>query len=122
MKLTTNYRPMNGRAFLLALVIGAYAAAPLPAQSIQPAGWNADLKLAEASDKNPDPKIVEIDLQARVESLEIVPGVHTKVWTYNGGSARSADSSSARRSPDRALFQSASTADDRSLARRAGAD
>ncbi len=55
------------------------------AERLQPAGWDANLKLAEAADRNPDPKIVEIDLEARVSSLEIVPGVRTNVWTYNGG-------------------------------------
>ena len=78
-------RSMNARALLLAAVIGVCTATTLSAQSLQPAGWNADLKLAEAADRNPDPKVVEIDLQARVASLEIVPGVRTKAWTYNGG-------------------------------------
>ena len=73
------------RVFLFAVAIGVCTAAAVSAQSLQAPGWNADLKLAEASDKNPDPKIVEIDLQARVEPLEVVPGVRTKVWTYNGG-------------------------------------
>src|SRR5688572_29611598 len=55
------------------------------AQSLQPAGWDAGLKLAEAADTNPDPRIVEITLDARVASLEIAPGVRTDTWTYNGG-------------------------------------
>ena len=64
------------------LVCGAAAAR---AESLQPAGWDASLKLPEAQDINPDPKIVEINLEARLASLEIVPGVKTEVWTYNGG-------------------------------------
>src|SRR5688572_24003675 len=55
------------------------------AQSLQPQGWDAGLKLPEAADTNPDPKIVEIMLESRVASLEIAPGVRTKAWTYNGG-------------------------------------
>jgi FtsP/CotA-like multicopper oxidase with cupredoxin domain len=55
------------------------------AQSLQPSGWDAGLKLAEAADANPDPRIVEITLDARVASLEIAPGVKTNAWTYNGG-------------------------------------
>jgi FtsP/CotA-like multicopper oxidase with cupredoxin domain len=55
------------------------------AQSLQPPGWDAGLKLAEATDTNPDSKIVEISLDARVASLEIAPGVRTDTWTYNGG-------------------------------------
>jgi FtsP/CotA-like multicopper oxidase with cupredoxin domain len=55
------------------------------AQSLQPSGWDAGLKLPEAVDTNPDPKIVEITLESRVASLEIAPGARTDAWTYNGG-------------------------------------
>src|SRR5918995_1857781 len=55
------------------------------AQGLQPAGWDAGLKLVEAVDTNPDPKIVEITLEARVAALEITPGVRTDAWTYDGG-------------------------------------
>ena len=55
------------------------------AKSQQPDGWDASLKLVEAADVNPDPKIVEITLEARISSLEIAPGVRTDAWTYNGG-------------------------------------
>jgi FtsP/CotA-like multicopper oxidase with cupredoxin domain len=61
------------------------AATVAEAQSLQPAGWDAGLKLVEAIDVNPDPKIVEITLEARVASLSIAPGVRTEAWTYNGG-------------------------------------
>ena len=54
-------------------------------QSLQPPGWDAAIKPAEAADANPDPKIVEITLEARIASLEIAPGVRTDAWTYNGG-------------------------------------
>ena len=55
------------------------------AQSLQPPRWDASLTLVEAEDTNPDPRIVEITLDARVASLEIAPGVKTDAWTYNGG-------------------------------------
>ena len=55
------------------------------AQSLQPEGWDTGLKLVEAADVNPDPKIVEVMLEARISSLEIAPGVRTDAWTYNGG-------------------------------------
>ena len=55
------------------------------AQTLQPAGWDAGLKLPEAADTNPDPRIVEITLEARVAPIEITPGVRTDAWTYNGG-------------------------------------
>ena len=52
---------------------------------LQPEGWDAGLKLAEAPDGNPDPRVVEIDLEARVARVEIAPGQSVEAWTYNGG-------------------------------------
>src|SRR5688572_1171727 len=69
-------------ALLLALLVSPSV---VHAQSLQPADWDAQLTLVEAEDTNPDPKIVEITLEARVQSLEIAPGVRTDAWTYNGG-------------------------------------
>jgi FtsP/CotA-like multicopper oxidase with cupredoxin domain len=66
----------------IAMLTGGAAA---EAQSLQPAGWDAGLKLPEAADTNPDPRIVEITLEARVAPVEITPGVRTDAWTYNGG-------------------------------------
>ncbi len=63
----------------------AWAAVPAAAQSLQPAGWDTDLKLPEAVDRNPDPHIVEIDLDARIAPVEVAPGIRTDAWTYNGG-------------------------------------
>jgi FtsP/CotA-like multicopper oxidase with cupredoxin domain len=50
----------------------------------QPEGWNDELALADAEDINPDPDIVEIELEARVTDIELIPGTTTPVWTYNG--------------------------------------
>ncbi len=50
-----------------------------------PAGWDAGLKLPEIVDRNPDPRIVEIDLVARLADVEVAPGTRVKAWTYNGG-------------------------------------
>ena len=50
----------------------------------QPEGWDADLALPEAVDINPDPRIVEIELEARLADIEFLPGKPTTVWTYNG--------------------------------------
>ncbi|HUS20466.1 MAG TPA: multicopper oxidase family protein [Aeromicrobium sp.] len=49
----------------------------------QPDGWDADLALPQPADLNPDPRILEFNLEATVASLEIKPGVTTRVWTYN---------------------------------------
>ena len=70
---------------LLLLFFFVASPAVAAAQSLQPEGWDANLKLAEAPDVNPDPKIVEVVLEARVSPLEIVRGTRTDVWTYNGG-------------------------------------
>jgi len=35
-------------------------------------------------DINPDPRIVEINLEAREDYVEMIPGVPSKVYTYNG--------------------------------------
>ena len=57
---------------------------PEPAPT-QPAGWDAGVALRPARDKNPDPRIVEVDLTARVADLEFIPGKPTPAWTYDGG-------------------------------------
>ena len=41
--------------------------------------------LLKFSDKNADPNIVEVDLEAKVGQAEFLPGKVTPVWTYNGG-------------------------------------
>ena len=69
---------------VLSLCLGA--AAPASAQvSLQPAGWDADVRLFDAADLNPDPGVVEIDLEARIARVEIAAGQAVEAWTYNGG-------------------------------------
>jgi len=55
------------------------------AQSLAPPGWDAGLKLVEAADRNPDPKVVEINLTARLAEVEVAPGKRVQAWTYDGG-------------------------------------
>lgn len=52
--------------------------------SLAPQGWDRGLKLAEAVDRNPDPKIVEVDITARIADVEVAPGKRVYAWTYNG--------------------------------------
>ncbi|VAX02809.1 Multicopper oxidase, partial [hydrothermal vent metagenome] len=40
--------------------------------------------LQVAEDINPHPDIVEINLEAREDYVEMIPGVPSKVYTYNG--------------------------------------
>ena len=35
-------------------------------------------------DLNPDPDVLEIEIEARIEEIEILPGTKTPAWTYNG--------------------------------------
>jgi FtsP/CotA-like multicopper oxidase with cupredoxin domain len=61
------------------------AASLQPASAVaQPPGWNDELALPVAQDLDPDPNVLEVELEARVEELEVVPGTRTPVWTYNG--------------------------------------
>jgi FtsP/CotA-like multicopper oxidase with cupredoxin domain len=69
---------------LVAAVSRAGAARPSALDVDQPAGWDDDLALTKAVDRNPDPNIVEIDLEAKLTELEILPGHKTKAWTYGG--------------------------------------
>jgi FtsP/CotA-like multicopper oxidase with cupredoxin domain len=60
-------------------------AAPLAARDVsQPAGWADDLAMPIPQDLNPDPNVLEIELEARISDVEILPGFKTPAWTYNG--------------------------------------
>jgi FtsP/CotA-like multicopper oxidase with cupredoxin domain len=50
----------------------------------QPPGFKDGISLVDAVDKNPDPNVVEVDLEARRAPVEIWPGMRTEVLTYNG--------------------------------------
>ena len=45
-----------------------------------PGGWD----LQKITDKNADPNIVEVDLEAGVTEVEYLPGKRTPAWAYNG--------------------------------------
>ena len=58
---------------------------PLRAGQVsQPESWDDDLALLVPEDINPDPNILEIELDARIVEMEIIPGTKTPVWTYGG--------------------------------------
>ena len=49
--------------------------APLAAREVsQPEGWADELAMAVPTDLNPDPNVLEIELEARVADVEILPG------------------------------------------------
>jgi FtsP/CotA-like multicopper oxidase with cupredoxin domain len=72
------------RSLFLAALACPLLAVEAQAQSFAPAGWADELKLNEPADRNPDPKIVEVDLTARLADVTI-DGKVVHVWTYNGG-------------------------------------
>jgi len=52
--------------------------------TLQAPGWDEGVRLAEATDTNPDPRIVEVTLEARIARVNVAPGVSAEAWTYNG--------------------------------------
>jgi FtsP/CotA-like multicopper oxidase with cupredoxin domain len=81
------YRPRRGVSLLLFAGLGAAAGcAPdaTPAPPAQPAGWDDGIRLAPAEDINPDPHVVELNLEARSGMFSLVPGGLTPMLTYNG--------------------------------------
>ncbi len=62
-----------------------WASAPAFAQdSLQPLGWDEQIRLPEAVDQNTDPHIVEVSLEAQLATVTTAPGVDVEAWTYNG--------------------------------------
>ncbi len=81
------FSPVGFARFVLAFGLLAWpsVAGAEPRCWAQPPGWDAGLRLPEATDINPDPRVVEVNLEARIASVEIVPGKTTRAWTYDGG-------------------------------------
>ncbi len=69
----------------IGLLTATVAPSARSAASIDAAQHGSSLALAEARDRNPDPKIVEIDLNARVADVEVAPRKIVHAWTYDGG-------------------------------------
>lgn len=51
----------------------------------EPLDWANAIALPSAPDLNPDPRVVEVQLEARLAQVELLPGTLTELWTYNGG-------------------------------------
>jgi FtsP/CotA-like multicopper oxidase with cupredoxin domain len=78
--------PRVGLCWLLASLAGtACSASPRHERAGQPLGWDAEIRLPVAIDLNPDPRVLEINLEAREGDLELIPGKLTRAWTYDGG-------------------------------------
>ena len=87
---SSRVRSRTGR-WLGALIALAFVSLASPPSLIgmqapaSPARWEGGAALADAPDVNPDPRIVEINLEARVADVEIATGQRVAAWTYNGG-------------------------------------
>jgi FtsP/CotA-like multicopper oxidase with cupredoxin domain len=69
----------------LCLPCASFAQEQLSALDVeQPDGWDADLVMAQPVDINPDPYILEFELEAKITDIEIEEGFTTPVWTYGG--------------------------------------
>jgi FtsP/CotA-like multicopper oxidase with cupredoxin domain len=81
--------PARFSLILIALALAGLSTLPASAAapstpSLQPADWDAAVRLPEPADRNPDPRILEIDMTARVAEVDVAPGVRVKAWTYDG--------------------------------------
>ncbi len=78
-------RPLS-RLALGALLLGV-GVAPAIAQppSLLSPGWDEGIRLVEAADRNPDPRVVEVEIVAKLAEVEVAPGKRVTAWTYNGG-------------------------------------
>ena len=85
-------RLLNIAAFLLVGGCGsseppivAIDVEPVGAREVeQPEGWDQELALNIPTDLNPDPDILEIELESKLVDMEFMPGFITPAWTYGG--------------------------------------
>ncbi|MGK3990889.1 multicopper oxidase family protein [Sorangium sp. So ce136] len=69
----------------IGLLLAAAAAGCAGDPPAQPEGWDSAVALRQARDLDATEGVVEVELTARVEELELVPGKRTPAWTYDGG-------------------------------------
>lgn len=75
--------PHIARLTLCGLLVLRAAGASAASETLQPKDWDAGMRLPEAPDLNPDPHIVEINLEARISQVQ-VGDLKVDAWTYNG--------------------------------------
>lgn len=56
----------------------------VPQRPSTPDPWTGELALRRFEDRNPDPRIIEVDLEARIGEWEYAPGQRVRAMTYNG--------------------------------------
>src|SRR5262245_58253782 len=71
-------------AWVCALLAGCGVASPSDESApSQPLGWADEVRLPTTVDLNPDPHVLEVELEARLSDVQIVAGATTQLWTYN---------------------------------------
>jgi FtsP/CotA-like multicopper oxidase with cupredoxin domain len=73
-----------GPALLVAAALGCGSSGPGTGSGGGVAAPNPWVDPTAATDENPDPKIVEVSIEAREATKAYLPGATTKVLTYNG--------------------------------------
>ena len=87
----------------------------------QPPGWDEDLKIAPAQDLNPDPHVLEVNLEAKPAELRDRARQEDDRVDVQRPAAGAVDPRAGRRPRDRALQELAARGDDDPLARPARA-
>jgi FtsP/CotA-like multicopper oxidase with cupredoxin domain len=62
---------------------GVASSGVAPQEAVAP-DWKTALSLPVAPDRNPDPRVLEIDIEAYTADVEVSPGRRVQAWTYNG--------------------------------------
>jgi FtsP/CotA-like multicopper oxidase with cupredoxin domain len=71
------------RSFVFLLLIGCSTATKENAFD-QPTHWDEQIAPPLAEDLDPDPQVLELRIEARLQNIEVKSGVPTEMWTYNG--------------------------------------
>jgi FtsP/CotA-like multicopper oxidase with cupredoxin domain len=71
-------------AALLLWLISAPCQPAAARETLPPPAVTSELGLSQEADLNPDPHVVEVNLTAKVSSVEIAPGRRVDAWTYGG--------------------------------------
>ncbi len=74
----------RGAACIVGFLVATSFACSSDPPTGQPAGWDEEVRLTKPDDLNPDPHVLEVNLDARVADLSIVHAGPTTAWTFNG--------------------------------------
>jgi FtsP/CotA-like multicopper oxidase with cupredoxin domain len=68
----------------LALAVTGCGGETTPPEGGPPSGWDRDVALTPAKDLDPDPRVLDVALDARVADVTLRSGQTTSMWTYGG--------------------------------------